>query len=448
MADRRPSDYVLVEVSNDKDTKQPSGKTPQPSPLLGPRSSPAFKPQNTPARSPALEPKSAPQDWRVEHKRRPKQVEDGPLDKEAAAFVPSVPEGSAEGDENKDPSRFDPSNFVGDWTDSLGHRISVHPADRGGRRRSRGKFQFSAFLSRDDDPGTKRFGITYDQRIQEWMCGNGVLVPEDSGTQEIYWKTADGRISKWERVPPSGPVYFDPPPLYAIGDFFSQTGMMLPPYGGGGATHYDPPTFVVPAGMQDVNGVVDANGATVVNGGANSTEDVDEAKPRMLSAAAPEFVMPVMDVPSGMQFEMPAEPAVPDNQIPRLEEETDDMRVIGTKIEWILPDAWGKLNRFPKDFCITSPMFGVAKASNMQLVFYPNGNKAADKESCTVGVTQAAGSQGIKFEFSVNSRRSGPKVCLGKKYHGDLRKPFAETEETKLEQVIVAFHIIEIIGSG
>jgi len=120
--------------------------------------------------------------------------------------------------------------------------------------------------------------------------------------------------------------------------------------------------------------------------------------------------------------------------------------VVGQRLEWTLADSWGKLNRFPKDFCITSPMFGISRVMNMQLVFYPNGSRTAEAGHCTVALTRGPDSAGIKFEFSVNGTVSGPKKCLGCRFLGDYPKPFGDAAEQKGEKVILAMQVLEVLG--
>jgi hypothetical protein len=91
-------------------------------------------------------------------------------------------------------------------------------------------------------------------------------------------------------------------------------------------------------------------------------------------------------------------------------------------------------------------MFGVRQAANMQLVFYPNGSRTAEANRCTVMLTRGPDSAGIKFEFSVNGRSSGPKVCLGRRYLGDYPKPFDDSEDNKSQQVIIRMNVLEVLG--
>lgn len=99
---------------------------------------------------------------------------------------------------------------------------------------------------------------------------------------------------------------------------------------------------------------------------------------------------------------------------------------------------------------MTSPMFGVDSDSsaNMQLAFYPNGSREAEPGHCTVALTRGPESAGIKFDFLVNGRSIGPKVCLGRRYLGDYPKPFDDSEQHKAETVVVTMQVLEIFGSA
>lgn len=93
-------------------------------------------------------------------------------------------------------------------------------------------------------------------------------------------------------------------------------------------------------------------------------------------------------------------------------------------------------------------MFGVQQGANMQLAFYPNGSRTAEPDHCTVSLTRALDSVGIKFEFTVNGRGIGPKVCLGKRYFGDYPKPYNDPEGNKSQQVVVVcMKVLEILGA-
>jgi hypothetical protein len=82
----------------------------------------------------------------------------------------------------------------------------------------------------------------------------------------------------------------------------------------------------------------------------------------------------------------------------------------------------------------------------MQLAFYPGGSRTAEAGQCTVALTRSPESAGIKFEFSVNGRSIGRKVCLGRRYQGDYPRPFSDSEETNLCKVVVCMHIMEVLG--
>lgn len=129
-----------------------------------------------------------------------------------------------------------------------------------------------------------------------------------------------------------------------------------------------------------------------------------------------------------------------------MSQDSPDFKVVGNSLEWTLPDSWGKLSKYPKDFCITSPMFGVDRAASMQLAFYPGGSRTAEGGHCTVALTRGPDSAGIKFEILVNDKGIGPKVCLGRRYMGDYARPFDESEANTTQKVVVAMQVHNILG--
>mmetsp|Transcript_59626 Transcript_59626/g.153567 ORF Transcript_59626/g.153567 Transcript_59626/m.153567 type:complete len:520 (+) Transcript_59626:105-1664(+) len=433
---------------------------------------------------------------------------------------------------------WDPRYFLGGWTDNLGHRIMVAPSEqRGGRRRGKGrnsgppKLSFLAVMQKVGVP-EKRFTISKDRWSENWICGNGSLVVEDSTSEAVVWMTEDGRKSSWCRMAPEGAVFFDPPPQ---GDWQDLGGWGEPVYyviepGVGGENG----EMAQWSGEQWVDGAQNGEGAEWNSEGGewpqkegdnpapeiqrmeaptqvpnmatpigfwnpNATEFVPsfneapaettsapankvEPSPKLVPAGTPTLVpapSPGMRMrwgrtptPSPMLGPLPS-PALRPQQVPRpaqgsrspaqgplpspaippapptpklaLSEESPDVNVSGAWLEWSLPDPWGKLSKFPKDFCITSPMFGVRSAANMQLAFYPNGSRTAEAGLCTVSLTRGPDSAGIKFEFLVNGRGIGPKVCLGRRYLGDYPKPFGDSEGSKDEKVVVRMQVLKIL---
>mmetsp|Transcript_131117 Transcript_131117/g.355925 ORF Transcript_131117/g.355925 Transcript_131117/m.355925 type:complete len:641 (+) Transcript_131117:94-2016(+) len=130
-----------------------------------------------------------------------------------------------------------------------------------------------------------------------------------------------------------------------------------------------------------------------------------------------------------------------------LSEGAEDVQAFGSRLEWAIPDAWGKLSKLPQDFSVTSSMFGIKHCPNMQLAFYPNGNRAAEPGHCTVALTRGPQCAGIKFEFLVNGRGIGPKVCLGRRYLGDYPKPYDDSDASKPQKVVVCMQILEVLGT-
>jgi len=437
-------------------------------------------PTRTPQQSPALGPGAPPalEEWNIDEQPGDTQADSagqGRLDKLYERW------GDDEG-EDGDPNAFESQYLIGEWTDNLGHTVIVSPTETGGRRDRRGRKKgkgkgkgpqlgFLAVMYKFGMPD-KRFNINKDRSKinpkHSWTCGNGVLCQETSTTEDIVWKTADGRISTWKRTPPEGPVFFDAPPMQMMPevDDWHDEYWGGPPQGEWKGLHL-PPDGDLPLQAQESTG----NGGEAA--GASAEDAVTAAAASAVNATsgewnkeAPEFVMPTfaavpasnpgtpMLVPAAAPATprgMPVHPAPVGVQAQAcmlsLSEESPDVTITANCLEWVLPDNWGKLSRFPKDFCLTSPMFGVRQATNMQLVFYPNGSRTAEAGRCTVALTRGPDSAGIKFEFSVNGRGSGPKVCLGRRYLGDYPKPYDESEESKLQQVSVCMQVLEVLGA-
>lgn len=123
------------------------------------------------------------------------------------------------------------------------------------------------------------------------------------------------------------------------------------------------------------------------------------------------------------------------------------IKVEGDRLEWTLPVEWASLSKFPKEFCVTSPVFGVRRAPFMQLTFYPRGSRTSEEGQSAVMLTREKESAGIKFEILVNRRGVGPKVCLGRRYVGDCPPPPVANESAgALSHVVITMQILEILG--
>lgn len=459
--------WQLVEVNSKEDKKAVSQQN---TPLVGAQRSPPTQPDGSPADL---------QEWNIDSQLPP------------AAETPEEPKGPPAGngynergwgedeeEEEHDPDAFNHQYFIGDWSDSLGNRVVVQPSESGGKQRDRrrrnkgggkgkgkGGIVFLACMQKFGMPD-KRFNINKDRIKSEWTCGNGVLQKEESGSETIKWKAPDGRINIWTRCPPEGPVYFDAPAAMMQDDgqhapWWNQAnGMQMHP---NGPVYYASEQSAPPQGeWKDLHLPPDGDrqgndGGSQGQEGTTSQWNVTAAEfvPSAMSAAA--APASVSDTPTLKPATAPSTPlltAVSPQPVGvqavacmlKLSEESPDVTIAANRLEWVLPDNWGKLNRFPKDFCLTSPMFGVRQATNMQLVFYPNGSRTAEAGRCTVALTRGPDSAGIKFEFSVNGRGSGPKVCLGRRYLGDYPKPYDESEDNKEQQVTVCMQVLEVLG--
>lgn len=359
--------------------------------------------------------------------------------------------------------------------------IYVTPSESwGGQRRQRGRHRdrdrdkesdqvkprlaFVAVMQKPEAPD-KHFTISLDRsEPPKWRCGNGFLVQEESDAEALTWEAEDGRCSKWTRPVPEGTVYFDPPPHFHA---FMDPSMQVEAtdsagYGGfvmcmPGMLNPDAPEFVPFVPTPAASPALVPRPTPISRHRASPTltplpsPHIRPNKWGRTPTPSPMFgplAAPMVGVHL-LPSLGPAELAPPAPVIElQLSEESPDVITCGAKMEWSVPDSWGKLSRFPKDFCITSPMFGVHKAANMQLAFYPNGSRVAEPGHCTVALTRGPDSAGIKFEFLVNGRGIGPKVCLGRRYLGDYPKPFDDSEENKAQKVVVCMQVLEMLGGN
>ncbi|CAJ1348193.1 unnamed protein product [Effrenium voratum] len=140
---------------------------------------------------------------------------------------------------------------------------------------------------------------------------------------------------------------------------------------------------------------------------------------------------PAMELPASIELQLVEEG------------DTGGASVSGSRFDWTVADPWGKLCQCPKDSCIMSPTFSIQEG-RMQLSFYPNGSREAEPGHCSVALSRGPDCPGIKFEFSVNSRSTGPKVCLGRRYLGDYIKPFEDHEDSD-SKVVVSINVLELI---
>merc|ERR1712137_247799 len=328
----------------------------------------------------------------------------------------------------------------------------------------------------------------------EWMCGNGTLVREKSDDQTIVWHASDGRESTWMRLPPDGPVYFDPPdeasqevdaqepsgeeqvcpahdkhdnhdashpsqedssppqgvysgydPEWSGQEWTAWSGATPAELVGWGnnpelvgwgnnyadATHmvkailFMPPT----AGKQTCVGGLTKHGhsgigSTIEEESSTKCVGINSEGANNPNAGWENWV----EKPPRSPAQAAVEVATPDDNI----------------VDWTVGEPWSRLVRFPKDFCITSPIFKVATSANVQLVFYPNGRNNAQDGHCTVALMATTGKVNIMFELHVNDHRSGFKVCHGRSYRVDLPKPFGEP--TKTVQKVIITMVIKMFG--
>ncbi|CAE7268604.1 unnamed protein product [Symbiodinium natans] len=383
---------------------------------------------------------------------------------------------------------FDPQCFLGEWLDNLGHRIVVTPASekfvgRRGRRQNgrQPRMAFTASLQKLGVP-EKRFTISLD-RWQQWRCGNGSLVEEESDMESLTWAAEDGRVSNWERPVPDGPVYFDAPPAwnewgvqgggdYDYGQWVSVDMTEMGCMGGPSAASWSfNPQAVefnpqareyVPMGRRkssDSPGMGSSPSTSgrsrhrawaspkatpvvspAVGPGGHGWGRTPTPSPMIRPVGSPLLqatYLPDLGPPADVDFVVP--PAI-DLQ---LVEESAGAAVEGSCFKWTVADPWGELSKFPKDSCIMSPTFSIQDA-HMQLSFYPNGSREAEPGHCSLALSRSPDCPGIKFEFALNGRSTGPKVCLGRRYLGDYMKPFEDSDDSQ-SQVVVSISVLELI---
>ncbi|CAK8989553.1 unnamed protein product [Durusdinium trenchii] len=352
---------------------------------------------------------------------------------------------------------FDPQMFLGEWLDNLGHKIVVTPASQRFGRNPRGRqprLAFTANLQKTGVPD-KRFTISLD-RWQQWRCGNGTLLQEESNQEFLTWEAEDGRVSNWERPVPEGPVYFDAPPDWnenewqMPGDGYGQwvavdvtempgQAWSFNPH----ATEFNPhaPEFVPSGPSPDARmprrayaspkGTPVVSPAIVPGWGRTPTPS-----PMIRPVGSPLLQGLLPDLSDPGDFTLPAAIEL------QLVEEGPDALVSGSRFDWTVSDPWRELCKFPKDSCVMSPTFSIQEGQ-MQLSFYPNGSREAEPGHCSVALSRGPDCPGIKFEFSVNGKTTGPKVCLGRRYLGDYIKPFED--DGNASRVVVSMNVLEII---
>lgn len=267
---------------------------------------------------------------------------------------------------------------MGEWKDSLGHSIIVFEPLRQYPDMAQ---KFAVLLSRPGSP-EKALGIRCDQN-DRWQCGNGYLDLEKTTLDHIVWETNDGRISEWTRLPPNGPVFFDPPPFLieqapALGIHIHLSRSL-------------PWSAVVCSGLQ-------------------KSADLYTAE----------------------------------KILPKLVETSEYCHVDADTghLIWRLPDEWKRLKKFPENYCITSPSFEAPNAKGLQIVFYPTGLDASGHRVSTISLQRegaSAGLRSVKFEFYLNGKSLGPKVCAGHRIDVSVERPSDETTE-----VVISLALLQI----
>lgn len=336
--------------------------------------------------------------------------------------------------------QFDSRCLHGDWLDNFGQRILVkHGYRRRGRTGTMITYTYRAIVLKAGERD-KRLTIHYDQEVHEWRCGNGTLEREATSWDEIHWTCASGRNTHWSRTPHDGPIYFDSPPD-AYGQTYQQTYDSTGQFGYcDGATYFDASNVEDDAWSRWEDGWTQAAQEEHIclvpmetdlsSGGLEPVQEDAVWEPRDESSAAKsadrlmsELLQPPLQLTSS--------------------ESSLELHITSNRLDWVVPDTWGRLKVLEKQGHLTSPSFDVQGSPGMRLEFYPNGTKSTEDGFCTLQLTREPESKvGIKFELCINGRSSGPKACLGRRYLGDYPKPFDASEHDKSKHVVVTFSIL------
>lgn len=79
------------------------------------------------------------------------------------------------------------------------------------------------------------------------------------------------------------------------------------------------------------------------------------------------------------------------------------------EVEWTISEYSSLLENCPKGQCIMSPTFSAAGIANMQLIFYPNGNKDASDGFCSISLRIPEGAQ-LSRVLYINHDAFGPNI--------------------------------------
>lgn len=105
------------------------------------------------------------------------------------------------------------------------------------------------------------------------------------------------------------------------------------------------------------------------------------------------------------------------------ESDSGVLRADGQRVIWELPGEREDVFKMPKGESLASGRFCVQGSFPVQLTFFPSGAALTEDGNSAVGLLSEE-KQKLKFELFLNSRSSGTKVMLGKKFPPcDFRQP-------------------------
>jgi len=103
------------------------------------------------------------------------------------------------------------------------------------------------------------------------------------------------------------------------------------------------------------------------------------------------------------------------------DQERGVMRIKGRRLYWEISAGPDEFREIAQGKCLESPTFCVAGTS-LRLAFFPSGETFTGEGNFAVGALCEEKTK-LKFELFLNSRSSGMKVMLGKKFSCDFRQP-------------------------
>lgn len=294
--------------------------------------------------------------------------------------------------------------------------------------------------------------MCWDADSEEWRCGNATLVRSDSNTDAITWCSAAGRVTKWTRAPPHGPIYFDAPADAAESMLqeWQQESVWL--QWSQEQNSYEQGLWEWgPDGYQYDRHDYD-DGWPTYHESETASPDIAtqlQTQQTVLVELADAYSSKKVGKNNNMKHSTDSDSflQVPEICIEECATAPQNVKIAGNRLDWALGDGWDALRRLPSAEHVASPMISVG-SMGMQLQFFPNGTFVAEDDCSTVQLVRALDSTksklGIKFELVLNGRSSGPKACVGKSFMTDFPKPFGDSEEYASSAVTVSLIVLDL----